>query len=365
MKKGIIMEIKRDILVMMTPEGEFLTGRKQPDQQYAVGEEIPFFPLQRDFVKSKPLFKWNWRVSTSLFTALVVLIALFSSTMLQNNRAYAYVSVDINPSMELTLNKEKQVLKIKPFNDDARVLLKELSDWENEDVGEVTEKIFLLSERLGYLKDNQNVFITSSFIDDSDLKRENELLDVLTEFVQEYSSEHHTNIVVKETSSEFREKASEKGMTAGSLIRKTEQKNTIQPIEPSENHNKVIKKEKENQKMNQIEEPKIENQKMNPPAVENKQNADKSEPPRNKHTDSLKLHPGKNEEKEKPVKSQNGNSSNGNKWRRDNDRSNRGHNDPSYREKYDNRDIEKHNHHQNRKEVKKDNHEERKGNKKD
>ncbi|MCR8849131.1 anti-sigma factor domain-containing protein [Rossellomorea sp. SC111] len=375
MKKGIIMEIKQDILVMMTPEGEFLTGRKQPEQQYEIGEEIPFFPLSSRTDKPKSIYKWNWKVSTSMLTVLVVIIALFSSSVLQNNRAYAYVSVDINPSMELALNKDQQVLNIMPYNDDAKVLIKKLSDWKNEDVREVTEKIFLLSERLGYLKGIQNVFITSSFIDDSDPKRETELLDELTEFVEDYGSDHSTNIIMKETSREFREKASEKGMTAGSLIRETEQKDSNRKTEPVEKElnkedkevqEKVIKQEKEKQKKAIIDEKvKAANQKVNPPRKEKKQNADKIQKPQKNHDHPQKPHPEKKLERGKPEKSQTGNSSIGNNGNRGDERSNKGHDNHQRNDQGSHREDDKHNHHQNKNEDKKHNHENRQENKKE
>ncbi len=245
MKKGIIMEIKQDILVMMTPEGEFLTGRKQPDQQYVIGEEVPFFPVPNKSVTPKPIFRWNWKVSTSIITAMIVIVALFSSVILQSNKAYAYVSVDINPSMELALNHEQQVISITPYNEDAKMLLKELNDWEHDDVSEVTEKIFLLSEQMGYLKDNQNVLITSSFIEGADHHRESDLIAELNEFVQGFRSEHNANIIMKETSPEIRDEASEKGMTAGSFIKESEDKKKADTLsEPLEHEDAVINEEK-------------------------------------------------------------------------------------------------------------------------
>jgi Anti-sigma factor N-terminus len=361
MKKGIILEIKRDILVMMTPEGEFLTGKKQPYQQYAIGEEIPFFPLRTESAKPKPFYKWNWKVSTSLLTALVVIIALFSSTMLQNNRAYAYVSVDINPSMELTLNNQQQVIKIKPYNDDAVVLLKKLKNWENDDVSEVTERIFLLSERLGYLKENQNVLITSSIIGESDPQRENELMDEINEFVQEYSSEHNTSIVVKETSEKIREEAAEKGMTAGSLIRETDKKKTQKAIE-HENKNAVIKEEKTHKETNNNEENSKPQNKANPSLKGKKQKAKDSE---NQTNNNARSHPQETKQKEKPVQSQNGNSSHYNNGNRNKDKSNRGHNERSNNEQEHSKYDGNQNDHQNRKEEKKNDQDERNENKKD
>ncbi|MCA1059412.1 anti-sigma factor domain-containing protein [Rossellomorea aquimaris] len=364
MKQGIIMEIKRDILIMMTPEGEFLKGRKQPDQQYSIGEEIPFFPLHKESSDSKPVLKWNWKISTSLLTVLVLIIAVLSSAMIQNNRAYAYVSVDINPSMELTLNKGQEVIEIKPFNDDAKVLIKELPHWENEDVGKVTKEILLLSERLGYLKNKQDVLITSSFLDDTDRNKENELLDELNEFVEGYSSDHHTNIIVKETSKAFREEAAEKGMTAGSLIRESE-KNTYRTIEPVKNENSGIKKEIEKQESNtEDKNSHEENQKVTPSVNDKNQSTGKPEGLHNDaHTKRENPQPGKNDEKEKPDKQEYRDHSQSHKENRGHHQSN--HDDKDYSHSKENQDHSKHDENENRKEEKKEDHEERKNNRKD
>ncbi|TMU88007.1 anti-sigma factor domain-containing protein [Bacillus sp. BHET2] len=364
MKKGIIMEIKQDILVMMTPEGEFLTGRKQLDQQYAIGEEIPFFPIANKSVAPKPISRWNWKVSTSILTAMIVIVALFSSVILQNNKAYAYVSVDINPSMELALNHEQQVISITPFNEDAEMLLKELNDWEHDDVSEVTEKIFLLSEQMGYLKDNQNVLITSSFIEGSDHQRERDLIDELNEFVQGFRFEHNANIIVKETSPEIRDEASEKGMTAGSFIKESEDKKKVKkPSKTLEHEDAVVDEEKANPEMDKKDDrTKVQEQKVDPPVEEKKPKTVKPED----HRTNDKIHPQENKPREKPIPSQNRNSSNHND--ESEYRSNREHNksphnesnnshsrgnDNRHHEREDNKDEKKHDQHE-RKENKKD-----------
>lgn len=317
MKKGIIMEIKRDILVMMTPEGEFLTGRKQPNQHYSIGEEIPFFPLHHELAMTKPSFKWNWKVSSAILTAIIIILTLFSSGFLQSNQAYAYVSVDINPSMELTLNEKQQVIKITPYNQDAEVLLEKLDGWGNMDVSEVTEEIFLLCEEMGYLKENQTVLITSSFIEDSNDQLEDDLVAEINKFVLEYSTDHNMNITVKETSQEMREEASDKGMTAGSLLRETEKAETPKPLEDTKREIKDedvlkegIKKEKSY---------KVENQKVELPSVEKKQKREGNE----KLQKNDKNHSNQKKDPEKSVQPERKNNSSHNKHRDSNDHSNR------------------------------------------
>ncbi|WRP08202.1 anti-sigma factor domain-containing protein [Rossellomorea aquimaris] len=357
MKNGIIMEIKRDILVMMTSEGEFLTGRRQPDQHYTIGEEIPFFPLHHESAMAKPFFKWNWKVSTALLTTIIIILTLFSSGFLQNNQAYAYVSVDINPSMELTLNEKQQVIKITPYNQDAKVLLEELGGWENMDVSEVTEEIFLLCEEMGYLKENQNVLITSSFIEDSNGEREDDLVAEINKFVQEYSTDHNMNITVKETSQEMREEASDKGMTAGSLLQETEEADTPKPA----GNPKEDSKDQDvlNEGMKKEENSKVENHNVKLPSEEKKQKPAKPE----NHPKNNKPLPNENKPQEKPAQSQDkGNSSDHHKRNESNGR----HNGSSKQgDKDQSRGNENRNNHEKNNNEKKNDHQERKENKKD
>jgi Anti-sigma factor N-terminus len=224
MKKGIIMEIRRDVLIMMTPDGQFLNGKKTPNQRYTIGEEIPFFPVKEG---SQVKVKRNWKAAASILTAAVLILTLFSASFLQSNKAYAYVSVDINPSLELSLNKERQVIDITPYSEDGEVLIEKLKEWEKEDVSEVAEEILRVSEKLGYLKKDQNVWITSTFTDLSQNQTHSALLKELNGFVNQYNNQHSAEIIMKETTEDIREEAVKKGVTAGTLLKEKKDKELI------------------------------------------------------------------------------------------------------------------------------------------
>jgi hypothetical protein len=218
MKKGIIMEIRRDVLILMTPDGQFMNGKKTPNQRYTIGEEIPIFPVKGG---SQLKVKRNWKTAASILTAAVLILTLFSVSLLQSNKAYAYVSVDINPSLELSLNKEQQVIDIAPYNEDGEVMIEKLGDWEREDVSVVAEEILRISEKLGYLKKDQNVWITSTFTDLSESQTHSAFLKELNEFVKQYNDQHSAEIIMKETTEDIREEAIKKGVTAGTLLKET------------------------------------------------------------------------------------------------------------------------------------------------
>lgn len=81
--------------------------------------------------------------------------------------AYAYIAIDINPSLELIVADGK-VESVRACNDDASVLLSD-EDLSGLTPEEATEKIVALAEELGYLnEDNTDVKITVSAEDNED-----------------------------------------------------------------------------------------------------------------------------------------------------------------------------------------------------
>lgn len=84
--------------------------------------------------------------------------------------AYAYLAIDINPSVEIVV-KDGKVESVRAANDDASVLLSG-EDLVGLTVAEATDKIVALAERMGYLNEgNKSVKITV-LSDDEDYKKE-------------------------------------------------------------------------------------------------------------------------------------------------------------------------------------------------
>lgn len=265
MKKGIIMEIRRDVLIMMTPDGRFMNGKKPSNEHFTVGEEITFFPEkeERRFISG-----FNWKSAAAILTAAILMITLFSASFIQTNKAYAYVSVDINPSLELSINKENQVIDLTPYNEDAKILIEKLEDWNKEDVSEVTEEILILSEKLGYLKKDQNVWITSTITDSSESSKHSALLKDLNTFVKQYNNLHGNEIIMNETSKDIRDKAIKKGITAGAFLKesvKSEKTNPVKPVGVTPEESEKEKEKSADSNTSQVEK--------EPQSAESKKNA--------------------------------------------------------------------------------------------
>ncbi|TYO72092.1 anti-sigma-I factor RsgI family protein [Rossellomorea marisflavi] len=230
MKKGIIMDIKSDALVMMTAEGEFIKGKKHPHQHYSIGEEIPFFPVTGErFSKGRRTGRIRWKVLLASCAVFALLLILLPGTLTEDRKAYAYVSLDINPSLELTLDEEKKVLDIVSYNEEGDEILSSLHQWRNSKADEVTSKIFDLCEELGYFSETDHIYMTSSFPDEKDGKAKESFIKSIYTMIEDENQSRPVTITYKEASREERKEAHEKGVTAGHLMKEEEKEIEADP----------------------------------------------------------------------------------------------------------------------------------------
>jgi hypothetical protein len=294
MRKGIIMDIEDNLLIMMTPEGEFLKGEKRRDYSYQIGKEIFFFPIQEEKKKQKKFLFLNfWKVA-SIAVAFLIIITMVSASLPQNKEAYAYVSVDINPSMELSVNHDREVMEITPFNKDAEKVISELNDWKGERVEAVTEKIIKECDELGFLTENHTIVIASVFTSLASTKDVKVITNELTSFEQSIEKETNTSITYKEASSKERKEAKEKGMTVAKLMKEKDDTNNSETN--SENQKENGKDKKDSVKNNSLS---AEQQSPSKPLKEKQSNED------NEHKKDKQSNGRNNHKKENHLNGQN------------------------------------------------------------
>lgn len=215
MKKGIVMEIDESFLTLLTPEGEFLHARRQ-NQPYSIGEEIHFFPVEmvRTSNQLNPL-KNIFRMKPVLgFMAAVVIFLGTLIPMYQNSKAYAYMSIDVNPSIELGVNKKMQVIEMTGFNQEGKKIISRMNDWEKEDVSELAKTILAEIKKDGFLKTEDHVIISTVRTNELEVKVEKKLQENIEEIKETVNKQKVKVTVLKATEKEF-EKAHELGITTG------------------------------------------------------------------------------------------------------------------------------------------------------
>ena len=151
---------------------------KQTYKEKLLNEDLMLKSIH-DSIEPKSLFRMNFK-SKLMVGALATLILflvisnldsigtskstnIIGITTPRNNLAYALVSVDINPSFELYVDKDDKVIEINPINDDAKTL--DTESLINFEVQDAIEELIKQAQNLGYINitdTNQDTVIIST-----------------------------------------------------------------------------------------------------------------------------------------------------------------------------------------------------------
>lgn len=142
--KGIVMELKKNKAIIMTVDGEFLNVKK-PSPEIIIGEEITSETIE---VKKSGIIRY------SVLAATLLLLLIPFTYFKQAYATVAYVNVDINPSLEMGINKYNKVNTVIPLNSDAEKMLQSIS-LKGIDVNDAVEKILTAAKDMGYINDSK------------------------------------------------------------------------------------------------------------------------------------------------------------------------------------------------------------------
>ncbi|UYW69258.1 anti-sigma-I factor RsgI [Bacillus cereus] len=236
MNKGIVMDIKKHSVVVLTPNGEFITCKRKGDS-CMIGEEISFDEQEQKASRfSIPYFL----KPASLLVACFLCALLFFYNQ-PEEKVFAYVSVDINPSLEVSVTKDLRVIDLQACNDDGRRILKELKQWENKQLQEVIRTIIKQSQEDKYLTNDKQVMLTAIA---KDKLLEPKLEKVMKELKKEYELKHIT-VEYQNSTMQVRENARKAGMGTGVYIKQENEKN--KSVTPPATPSNPVEKEEERQ----------------------------------------------------------------------------------------------------------------------
>ena len=92
-------------------------------------------------------------VSVIVLVILISLGVIFGlKTYKENNKIYSVITIDVNPSMKLNLNKNNKVLSIEALNKDADIIVDK--DVKGKDLNSALSVVVDKLQEKEYLKDN-------------------------------------------------------------------------------------------------------------------------------------------------------------------------------------------------------------------
>ncbi len=111
-----------------------------------------------------------WAIVLSVFMTLTFGLSLVGCKTENKAEATSFVSVDINPSIEFTLDANNKVISVCGTNDDGRVLLYGEASLVGLDIETAVEKVTQLAIELGYLNEDNKVVDLSVCADTEQLE---------------------------------------------------------------------------------------------------------------------------------------------------------------------------------------------------
>ncbi len=255
------MEMNERFLTLLTPEGEFLRAHNHHNH-YQLGQEIEFFPVEIDETKKSvlPPFFQSFK-GKAIFSVALILMLTFASLipLIGSNDVYAYMSIDVNPSIELGINEQFEVIEFVAYNNEGKKLIEQIKHWKKKNIHVLTSEILHEMKVQGYIKQNREIVIATVYTEEQQEKKkrwETEMNEIKNAISRE-----NLELKVVEGSREDRKQAIEEGLTTGQYKIKqyiTKPESTQQTEKkPIENTSQNLEKptEKKNVTQNQSKKP--------------------------------------------------------------------------------------------------------------
>ncbi|WP_105615709.1 anti-sigma factor domain-containing protein [Vallitalea okinawensis] len=193
MYKGTVIEESKKCYIIFTDQCEYVKVKK--DIKTQIGNEIYF--IEEDLFQESKTSVNRWVAIAASFMFIIILMSYNLYKPMVSN-AIAVVSVDINPSMEFYIDENRRVQSIKPYNEEAELLLSE--KYIGMSVEQVINRVIDRAVELNYLStQNNTVFIAGGILnEDSNIR----LSDEINQIVEAYGS-RNIDITYVEVSAEF------------------------------------------------------------------------------------------------------------------------------------------------------------------
>lgn len=151
--------------------------------------------------KKKGLF-----ATITAIAASFLLILTGTCSFVSNNRVAAIVTIDVNPSVQLDVNKDNEVIDANALNDDAQKILNSL-DLDGENLDKAVDKVLGAIVDSGYLGNKENaILISVQNIKNEDFKSLDAMLNDAAKITLA-SKGVHSNVIVQNVKDNAKNKA--------------------------------------------------------------------------------------------------------------------------------------------------------------
>lgn len=214
-----MLEINSRFVTLLTPDGEFLKSRRVKDH-YEIGEEIDFFPLNEISTAKRSFFRFD-KIRVAIASSMAAVLLFFTVfSFYDSHQVYAYMSIDINPSLEAGVDKKLRVISLEAYNDEGKLILNSLEEWVNQPIDSVTKAIIEKSKDSGYYQEGAEIIIATVIVENEGDQLAKQFDKDVESLVQTYQKEN-VPITVLNSTVEDRKHAVKKGLSTGKYVKET------------------------------------------------------------------------------------------------------------------------------------------------
>lgn len=202
--KNVVVEVQRDYAVIMNNMGDFI---KIKNRNYKLGQRIESYSKKR-----------NVCFTRLVAATAVVVVMLFGGGAYAYYTPYSYITVDINPSIELEMNIFNRVIAAKAMNEDAKAILDGIK-LNGNDINTVMDKLVSELIKEGYLTKES----VAEFMITASSNNENCAKDLLEKTINALNKDTeqngvNANVQGESVAKELKTTADAYGVTPGKLI---------------------------------------------------------------------------------------------------------------------------------------------------
>lgn len=157
MKKGLIVEHRRRYTIVLAKNGVFYKAKPLHDKQ--IGEDVLF----EEMMKKKSFIRFP-KIAMIPVIVLVILMISPLYLWLANDKVYAVISIDINPSLNVMVDKDYRVLEIRANNEDGQQVLQDL-ELKEKTLEEITTNILQYVKTNFAIEEDAPVLVAVSYTD--------------------------------------------------------------------------------------------------------------------------------------------------------------------------------------------------------
>ncbi|MBP0725022.1 anti-sigma factor domain-containing protein [Bacillus sp. RG28] len=170
MINGLVLEIKKKKLIVLTSSGEYLTCKK-PNSPVEIGQEISL-PLS-EIINDKTFRIQLPKLYGVIIACAMILFAIFGYNLNSDQAmAAAYVTINSNAKVKATVNKYLEVIDVKYMDETGESVVQDLKGWKHKSIKSVVTEIIKISNKKNFLQTNDTVTIETKMKKSVDKTRE-------------------------------------------------------------------------------------------------------------------------------------------------------------------------------------------------